>query len=233
MKPIWMILVTVLLSVGLAGGATYYFVNTKATTDKNSLQSQINDLNAKYQDSQAALKSSQADASSAISTTPTSGSTTPSVATGTGTTTTSGVFSLSNLRAADVNIDGATYKLTSGSYTQTKSINLPSSIVLDESNIVLDSSNSEQVAVILKVQYGGNGVSKILEIMGNKGGHPQHISDVSLNGGQVADIQTVTFASNVATIKMLVLGANDPQSSPSVSKTVSYKLTSDSKLVLQ
>lgn len=44
---IWIIIISVIIAGGLAGGGTYYFMNKKATTDKNNLQSQINDLNVK------------------------------------------------------------------------------------------------------------------------------------------------------------------------------------------
>jgi hypothetical protein len=144
------------------------------------------------------------------------------------------VFSLANLKAASVTISGTSYQLTNGSYSKSNpGSDGVSSIVLDESHIVIDSANSQQVAVILAVQYGGNGVSKILEVIGNKGEKPQHISDVSLNDGTVADIQSVSFGSDTVVVDMLVLGPTDPNSSPSLDKKVTYKLTADSKLVLQ
>lgn len=47
MKTFWKILITVVLTVGIVGGGTYYFMHKKATTDKNNLQAQINVLDSK------------------------------------------------------------------------------------------------------------------------------------------------------------------------------------------
>ena len=132
------------------------------------------------------------------------------------------VFSVAKLREASVTIGTSNYQLSGGSYTNSSAgEDVPSSITLDESNIAIDSANTNQAAIILKVQYGGNGVSKVLEIMGNKGGNPQDIANTLLNEGQVAVIQNLSFNSGTIAIGMLVLGPNDSQSSPSVSKNVS------------
>jgi len=142
------------------------------------------------------------------------------------------VFSLTNLRKAYVTIGTSNYKLTNGSYTNSSAgYDQPSSITLDETSITNDTTNSQQIAVILKVQYSGSGVSKVLEIMGNKGGQPQHVANTTLNEGQSANIQSITFASSLISINMLVVGENDSQASPSVSKDVSYTLTSNSQLI--
>jgi hypothetical protein len=44
MKPIWVVLITVLATAVLVGGGTYYFLNQKLEKDKTSLQKQIDDL---------------------------------------------------------------------------------------------------------------------------------------------------------------------------------------------
>ncbi|MFA7253198.1 MAG: hypothetical protein WC107_01440 [Patescibacteria group bacterium] len=45
---IWLqVLITVLITAGVAGGGTYYFANAKATKDKDNLQVQIDELGAK------------------------------------------------------------------------------------------------------------------------------------------------------------------------------------------
>jgi len=48
------ILVTVLVTAGISGGGTYYFVNKKVTADKDSLQSQITELEKKLAEKEAA-----------------------------------------------------------------------------------------------------------------------------------------------------------------------------------
>jgi len=232
MKPIWIILISVIVTGGLVSGGTYYFVNSKADRDKENLQAQINDLSKKYENAQTAKETTQS-ANSTSEQTSTSGDSNTN-SSSTTSSTSSNIFSLANLKSIYVTISGTSYKLTNGSYSKSNpGYNQPSSIVLDETSITIDSGNSEQAAVVLAVQYGGNGVSKVLEVMGNKSGKPQHISDVTLNSGELAEIKNLTFKSNLITVNMLVLGSNDSNSSPSVSRTVSYKLTSDSKLVLQ
>lgn len=52
MKPVWMIVISVVVTAGIIGGGTYYFLNAKATKDKDALQSQITDLNKKLTDAQ-------------------------------------------------------------------------------------------------------------------------------------------------------------------------------------
>lgn len=44
MKPIWVVLITVLATAVLIGGGTYYVLNQKLEKDKTSLQKQIDDL---------------------------------------------------------------------------------------------------------------------------------------------------------------------------------------------
>lgn len=50
-------LLLVLIVAGFGGGATYYFVNKRAATDKNSLQSQIDDLTKKLADATSGWRS--------------------------------------------------------------------------------------------------------------------------------------------------------------------------------
>ena len=47
MKPIWIVLISVIVAGGLAGGGTYYYLDKQAKTDKADLQVQIDDLSAK------------------------------------------------------------------------------------------------------------------------------------------------------------------------------------------
>jgi hypothetical protein len=54
MKSIWVILITVIATAGLVGGGTYYFLNKKATDDKNALQAQIDGLAKKVADADTA-----------------------------------------------------------------------------------------------------------------------------------------------------------------------------------
>lgn len=68
MKPIWTILITVLVTGGLVGGGTYYYLNDKATKDKNTLQSQINDLNKKVADAEKSLADAEAAATATTTT---------------------------------------------------------------------------------------------------------------------------------------------------------------------
>lgn len=53
-------LFAVILISGVAGGGTYYFVNKKANTDKNNLQSQIDNLNTKLAATTTSLAAAQA-----------------------------------------------------------------------------------------------------------------------------------------------------------------------------
>jgi hypothetical protein len=59
MKPIWIVLISFLITAGIVGGGTYYYLNKKATTEKNSLQAQINDLNTKVADTEKSLADAQ------------------------------------------------------------------------------------------------------------------------------------------------------------------------------
>jgi len=64
MKPWLKIVLTIVITGGVVGGITYYFVNKNATADKNNLQSQIDDLNKKLSDAKTALTTAQTVASS-------------------------------------------------------------------------------------------------------------------------------------------------------------------------
>ncbi|MCX6812602.1 MAG: PsbP-related protein [Candidatus Berkelbacteria bacterium] len=77
MKPVWMIVISVVITAGVIGGGTYYLVNSKATKDKDNLQSQITDLNKKVADAEQSLATAQ---SATATTTPT---TTPTTSTAT------------------------------------------------------------------------------------------------------------------------------------------------------
>ena len=61
MKPIWVVLITVIVTGGLVGSGTYYYLNNKATKDKDALQSQINDLNKKVADAEKSLADAKTD----------------------------------------------------------------------------------------------------------------------------------------------------------------------------
>jgi hypothetical protein len=59
MKPIWTIVISFVATAGIVGGGTYYLVNSKATKDKNNLQTQITDLNKKMADTEKSLADAQ------------------------------------------------------------------------------------------------------------------------------------------------------------------------------
>lgn len=63
MKPIWIALISIVGAALIVGSGTYYFVNAKATTDKEDLQTQITALNSKFDDSQKALAAAEVAAS--------------------------------------------------------------------------------------------------------------------------------------------------------------------------
>lgn len=71
MKAIWIVVISVVATVVIAGGGTYYLVNAKATKDKDNLQSQITDLNKKIDDSQVALVAAEATSAGTAATTTT------------------------------------------------------------------------------------------------------------------------------------------------------------------
>jgi len=50
MKPIWIILITVVATALVVGAGTYYYLHPKYEKDRNSLQMQIDDLNQKVSD---------------------------------------------------------------------------------------------------------------------------------------------------------------------------------------
>jgi len=60
MKTIWVAIISVVITAVLVGGGTYYYLNKKATTDKNALQAQIDDLNIKVTAAEQALSDAQA-----------------------------------------------------------------------------------------------------------------------------------------------------------------------------
>ncbi|MCX6812607.1 MAG: hypothetical protein NTW79_03225 [Candidatus Berkelbacteria bacterium] len=57
MKPVWIIVISVVITAGIIGGGTYYFLNKKTINDKDALQSQITDLNKKLTDAQTTASS--------------------------------------------------------------------------------------------------------------------------------------------------------------------------------
>ncbi len=81
MKIFWKYLILILVTAGIVGGLTYYFVNKKATADKNNLQSQINDLNTKYIAALKSLTAAKATTSTTTSSTTASSSTATTPAT--------------------------------------------------------------------------------------------------------------------------------------------------------
>ncbi|MFA7253331.1 MAG: PsbP-related protein [Patescibacteria group bacterium] len=57
MKPIWLVVISVLVTGGLVGGGTYYLVNTRASSDKDAMKVQIDELSKKYDEVKAELAS--------------------------------------------------------------------------------------------------------------------------------------------------------------------------------
>jgi len=78
MKTIWIVLISFVATAIVVGGGTYYYINHRATTDKNNLQAQINTLNSKLTaagkslaDTQAANQAAASTAAATVSTDPT------------------------------------------------------------------------------------------------------------------------------------------------------------------
>ena len=65
MKSLWVILISVLVTGGLVGGGTYYFINLQSTKDKDALEAQVNGLNSKIADTEKLLADSLATAETA------------------------------------------------------------------------------------------------------------------------------------------------------------------------
>lgn len=53
MSKIWVVIITAIVSIAIAGGGTYYYLNNQAESNKADLQSQINELNNQIADSQS------------------------------------------------------------------------------------------------------------------------------------------------------------------------------------
>ena len=68
MKTFWIVLLTVIIAGGLAGGGTYSYYNSKATTDKNNIQSQINTLNEQITSLNSQLSTAKSAAAKAVAT---------------------------------------------------------------------------------------------------------------------------------------------------------------------
>lgn len=219
-KNFRLILVVIVVTATISSSATYWYMNTKAAKEKKELQDQVDTLSGKITSSK-----------------------TPVVDTGATLSTAAGaagdVLSLANLKNAYVafgeNTNDNSYKLTDGKYSnENPGKNKPSSIELDETKIIANPTNSETVAIVLNVQFINGGNSKTLEIMGDKGGRPQAIANTAINEGLVmTDITDINYSGDMITVKIKVIDPNDTQTVPTLAKTETYKLTGDSKLVLQ
>jgi len=60
MKTIWIVLISFVATAVIVGGGTYYFINHRATTDKNNLQAQINTLSTNLTATEKSLADAQA-----------------------------------------------------------------------------------------------------------------------------------------------------------------------------
>lgn len=70
MKTGWTIAISAVLTAVIIGGGTYYFVNARATKDKDNLQAQITDLTKKVADAEKSLADAQATTSASVTTAP-------------------------------------------------------------------------------------------------------------------------------------------------------------------
>jgi len=66
MKPLIKGLIAIMVTGGIVGGATYFVVNKKATTDKNNLQTQIDDISRDLSDTKTALATAWEEANTVI-----------------------------------------------------------------------------------------------------------------------------------------------------------------------
>jgi len=57
MKTIWIVLISCVATAAIVGGGTYYFVNAKATKDKDVMKAQVTDSNNKLADAQSCVTS--------------------------------------------------------------------------------------------------------------------------------------------------------------------------------
>ncbi len=71
MKTFWTVIISVILTAGVAGGGVYYFLNKQATTDKNSLNSQISDLQTQISNLKKTTTSTTTTATASTTTDPT------------------------------------------------------------------------------------------------------------------------------------------------------------------
>ena len=233
-------LTTIVVAI-LVGGGSWYFLNAKSQAEVKALNSKISQMQTQIDNLSKTKQSSAPVVTKGTEkkavTSETNGSL--PVASQENKSNEGDVFSLENLKNAYVTVHGKSYKLTDGKYAfdpAPANPGFPTYIALDEKNIVIDSGNSEQVSIVLKVTERRDGYTaryNLLEVMGNKGGKPQQISEVLPNKYGGSTINNIEFKSNLITVKMLVPEPADTQVEPTVSKTVSYKLTSDSKLIEQ
>jgi len=143
-------------------------------------------------------------------------------------TATNNIFSATNLNSATVSVGGIDYTLANGTYTHPGdgpfNPEVPGTITFDQNHIVVDSANANQAAIILQMggmRHGGSSVTPAaLEIMTNNSNTPKYFASVILNNYYKTVIDSLTFASNIVTIKM-----TGPENTK---QTVSYKLSGNS-----
>lgn len=236
MKTIWVVLITLVATAVIVGGGSYYFLNKKATNDKNSLQSQIDDLNAKLATAEKSLADSQV--SSVATTTPSVGS----AATGSSNASVSSADAscdstlvLSNLKNATYAISGNlatdSFKMTNGNYTKGAI-----TATLVTSYYACDSANNKSVATIFKYNDGGTGWIYYLETMSPlRSGQTLVPAMTALTTlGDRVVIKSLTYTNGLITVNMLTQGPSDSAADPTLDTTVRYKLpTSGVNLIKQ
>jgi len=233
-KPVWIVVISVLITGLVVGGLTYFFINRAATSDKNDLQSQISSLDNKLSGTEKSLSSALSSSSSSSSDSSSSSSSVSATSSSSSSAAVSSAFSLTNLKAASVVVGGTTYKLVNGVFDQTAdgpfNTEIPATITLDQKNYAVDTANANQAAIILTLggmRHAGATVSPTeLEIMTNSAGTPKYAARVLLDGYFECTVNSIAFASNIVTVSFTRVGAT-------IAKTVSYKLNANNTLTLQ
>lgn len=87
----------------------------------------------------------------------------------------------------------------------------------------LDGDGQLDAAVILETQRGGTGHFYELAAVLNQGGAPYNVASISL--GDRVIIRSVFIQDGVIRLDLVVHGPNDPLASPSLEKTVQYRLS--------
>ncbi len=219
MKTFLVIVVSCLVTAGLAGAGVYYLLNNKVGQNKDSLQSQINDLASKYTNSQGNSEDTSnsniddSNSNSVSASTSTAATNTNQAAASTSNTPTD-AFSLAKLKTATVVVSDVNYQLSAGKYTHPGVApfdpEVPATLTLDQKNIAVDTTNPNQAAIIVAIggmRHAGATVNcNELEIMTNNNGAPKYLTRVLLDGYTQTTVSSISFASNVVSVTYVPIG---------------------------